>query len=83
LGISQRSPQKYDLWLRQEAAFVESVLFSNHAVDRKVFRIEGVRKLWHDHMRGGNQTSLLCKLLTLELACRINVDGMTVTWDEN
>jgi hypothetical protein len=59
LGISQRSPQKYDLWLRQEAAFVESVLFSNHAVDRKVFRIEGVRKFWRDHMRR-QWTSLLC-----------------------
>ena len=82
MGISPHGPQRYDLWLRKEAAFVESVLFSSHALDRKVFRVEGVRKLWHDHMAGGNQTSVLCKLLTVELACRINVDGMSVVWDE-
>jgi hypothetical protein len=83
MGISQLGPQRYDLWLRKEAAFVESVLFSSHAADRRLFRIEETRKLWHEHLGGGNQTSLLCKLLTLELACRINMDGMTVTWDEN
>ena len=44
--------------------------------------MEGVRKLWHDHMRDGKQASLLCKLLTLELACRINLDGLAITWDE-
>jgi hypothetical protein len=81
MGISQRGPQRYDLWLRKEAAFVESVLFSNYAVDRGLFRIEGIRKVWRDHMSGGNQTSVLCTLLTLELACRINLDGMSVTWD--
>ena len=82
MGISQLGPQRYDLWLKQEAAFVESVLFSSHAVDRRLFRMEGVRKLWHDHMRDGKQASLLCKLLTLELACRINLDGLAITWDE-
>ena len=81
MGISQRGPQRYDLWLRQEAAFVESVLFSCQAAERGLFRIKGIRELWHDHLCGGDQTRMLCKLLTLELACRINVDGMSVTWD--
>jgi hypothetical protein len=81
-GISHRYPQKYDLWLRQEAVFVESVLFSNYAIDRGLFRVEGIRKLWQDHMSGGNHASILCKLLTLELACRINLDGMSITWDQ-
>jgi Asparagine synthase len=82
MGISQLGPQRYDLWLRKEAAFVESVLFSSHAADRRLFRIEETRKLWHEHLGGGNQTAMLCKLLTLELACRINVDGMSVKWNE-
>jgi hypothetical protein len=82
MGICQRGPQRYDLWLRQEAAFIESILFSSHAIDRRIFRIEGIRKLWHEHMHGGDQTRMLCKLLTLELACRINLDGMSITWDQ-
>jgi hypothetical protein len=82
MGISRGSPQKYASWLRQEARFGESILFSEHTVDRGLFRIDEVRKLWNDHMRGGDQTSLLCKLLTLELACRINIDRMPVSWGE-
>ena len=82
-GISQRGPQRYDLWLKQEAAFVESVLFSRHAAERGLFRIEGIRNLWHDHLYGSDQTRMLCKLLTLELACRINLDGMSIAWDQH
>lgn len=82
-GISPGSPQKYASWLRQEARFVESILFSDHTFDRRIFRIEGLRKLWADHMQGNDQTSLLCKLLTIELACRINMDQIPVTWNES
>jgi Asparagine synthase len=81
-GVSQGSPQKYASWLREEARFVEFILFSDHIADRGLFRIEEIRKLWNNHMRGGDQTSLLCKLLTVELACRANMDRMSVTWEE-
>ena len=83
MGISQGSPQKYASWLRQEAHFVESILFSDCTIDRGLFRLEQVRRIWNDHMRDGNQASLLCKLLTLELACRINMDRMVVNWEDD
>jgi hypothetical protein len=82
MNVSQDGPQKYASWLRRETSFVESILFSDYTFDRGLFRIEEIRKRWNDHIRGGDQTSLLCKLLTLELACRITMDRMPVTWEE-
>jgi hypothetical protein len=81
MGISHRGPQNYHLWLREEAVFVDSVLFSRYSAGGGLFRLEGIRKLWHDHLHGNDQTRMLCKLLTIELACRINLDSMSITWE--
>jgi hypothetical protein len=82
-GIVAGGPQRYDAWLREERGFVESVLFSKASRERGVFREAEVRKIWARHLEGGDETAMLCRLLTVEMACLINQDRMTVSWIED